>query len=96
MPTNRFYCNVLHECRVALGKLSIFNLWFFKKQFAMLLEELQGHGNRMEAALEDKRDLHRYHDEAKKVHVELKALPDFSTQLSTYNVITLFTQPIAT
>nr|AIF19543.1 hypothetical protein [uncultured marine group II/III euryarchaeote KM3_87_B04] len=74
MPTNRFYCNVLHECRVALGKLSIFNLWFFKKQFAMLLEELQGHGNRMEAALEDKRDLHRYHDEAKKVHVELKAL----------------------
>ena len=28
----------------------------------------------MEAALEDKHDMHRYHDEAKKVHVELKVL----------------------
>ena len=74
MGPNRFYCSALDECRVALGKLSIFNLWYFKKIFAILLEELQTHGNRMEAALEDKHDMHRYHDEAKKVHVELKAL----------------------
>jgi cell division protein FtsB len=38
------------------------------------MEELQTYGNRMEAGLEDKQDMHRYHDEAKKVHVELKAL----------------------
>ena len=74
MGPNRYYCSALDECRVALGKLSIFNLWYFKKIFAILLEELQTLGNRMEAALEDKHDMHRYHDEAKKVHVELKAL----------------------
>ena len=74
MGPNRYYCSALDECRVALGKLSIFNLWYFKKIFAILLEELQTHGNRMEAALEDKHDMHRYHDEAKEVHVELKAL----------------------
>jgi len=74
MAPNRYYCSSLDECRVALGKLSIFNLWYFKKIFAILLEELQTLGNRMEAALEDKHDMHRYHDEAKKVHVELKAL----------------------
>ena len=68
MAPNRYYCSPLDECRVALGKLSIFNLWYFKKIFAILLEELQTLGNRMEAALEDK------HDEAKKVHVELKVL----------------------
>jgi uncharacterized protein (DUF3084 family) len=74
MLPNRYYCSALDECRVALGKLSIFNLWYFKKQLAMLLEELQVYGNRMEAAIQDKADMHRYHDEAKKVHVELKAL----------------------
>ena len=74
MPPNRYYCTVLHECRTALGKLSIFNLWYFKKIFSILMEELQTYGNRMEAGLEDKQDMHRYHDEAKKVHVELKAL----------------------
>ena len=74
MAPNRYYCSPLNECRVALGKLSIFNMCYFKKIFAILLEELQTHGNRMEAALEDKHDMHRYHDEAKKVHVELKVL----------------------
>ncbi len=57
-----------------MSKLSIFNLWYFKRQFAMLLEELQNIGNRMEASLQDKHDKSRYHDEAKKIHTELKAL----------------------
>ena len=74
MAPNRYYCSALDECRVALGKLRIFNLWYFKKQLSMLLEELQIYGNRMEAALEDKHDMHNYHVDAKKVHVELKAL----------------------
>ena len=37
MTPNRFYCSALDECRVALGKLSIFNLWYFKKQLSMQL-----------------------------------------------------------
>ena len=74
MHPNRYFCTVLEECRAALSKLSIFNLWYFKRQFTMLLEELQNIGNRMEAGLHDEHDKHRYHDEAKKVHVELKTL----------------------
>ena len=74
MHPNRYYCSVLHECRTALHKLNVFTVFFFKKQLAMLLEELQVHGNRMEAALQDKADIHRYHCEAKVVHDELKVL----------------------
>ena len=74
MYPNRYYCSVLKECRKALEKLNVFRVFFFKKQIAMLLEELQVHGNRMEAAIQDKADLHRYHCEAKVVHDELKVL----------------------
>ena len=74
MYPNRYYCSVLKECRKALEKLNVFTVFFFKKQFAMLLEELQVYGNRMEAAIQDKADLHRYHSEAKVVHDELKVL----------------------
>jgi len=74
MYPNRYYCSVLMECRKALEKLNVFTVFFFKKQFSMLLEELQVHGNRMEAAIQDKADLHRYHSEAKVVHDELKVL----------------------
>ena len=40
----------------------------------MLLEELQVYGNRMEAAIHDKKDLHRFHEEASSVEKELKTL----------------------
>ena len=40
----------------------------------MLVEELQVYGNRMEAALNDKRDLHLYHEQASCAEKELKEL----------------------
>ena len=75
MPNpNRYGCSVLDECRLALEKLNIFNVWLFKKQFSLLLEEVQIYGNRIEAALGDKSDLHHYHDEAKVLKAEIKDL----------------------
>ena len=71
---NRYGCSVLDECRLALEKLNIFNVWLFKKQFPLLLEEVQIYGNRIEAALGDKSDLHHYHDEAKVLKAEVKDL----------------------
>ena len=74
MHPNRYWCNVLEECRIALKKLDIVNIELFKKQIDMLLEELQVYGNRMEAAIHDKHDLHRFHNEASKTEKELKTL----------------------
>ena len=75
MPNpNRYGCSVLDECRLALDQLNIFNVWLFKKQFSLLLEEVQIYGNRIEAALGDKSDLHHYHDEAKVLKAEIKDL----------------------
>ena len=74
MHPNRYWCNALEDCRIALKKLNILNIFFFKKQIAMLLEELQVYGSRMEAAIHDKKDLHRFHEEASYLEKELKSL----------------------
>ena len=74
MHPNRYWCNALDNCRIALKKLNILNIFFFKKQIAMLLEELQVYGSRMEAAIDDKQDLHRFHNEASHTEKELKTL----------------------
>jgi 5-bromo-4-chloroindolyl phosphate hydrolysis protein len=74
MHPNRYWCNALEDCRIALKKLNILNIFFFKKQIAMLLEELQVYGSRMEAAIDDKQDLHRFHNEASHTEKELKTL----------------------
>jgi len=74
MHPNRYWCNALEDCRIALKKLNILNIFFFKKQIAMLLEELQVYGSRMEAAIHDKNDLHRFHEEASYLEKDLKSL----------------------
>jgi len=74
MDPNRYWCNVVEDCRIILKKLSVDNISLFKEQFIMLVEELQVYGNRMEAALNDKRDLHRYHEQASYAEKELNEL----------------------
>ena len=74
--TNRYLCSILDEMRTTIKTLN----------FGMLLgliEEVQTTGNRMEAALEDKRDLgflrdeiHNLKRERTKLKKEIEKLED--------------------
>ena len=66
---HRTWCDILEEMR-NLYKTRNFS------SFLGLIEELQIHGNRMEAALYDKKDLFRIRKEVSKLKKELKALED--------------------
>ena len=64
---NRYLCSVLDEMR-ALDKLKNYS------SMASLIEEVQVLGNRMEAALEDAKDLEYVYETKKKLEKEIKDL----------------------
>ena len=65
--TNRTICDVLEEMRKTHETRNYASL-------LALIEEAQSMGNRMEAGLEDKRDLIKMHDEWSKLKKEIKEL----------------------
>ena len=71
---NRYICSVLEEMRAA-DKVKNYSY------MAGMIEEAQVLANRMEAALYDKDDLNRAHDEAKKVRDEVKKLREEKKKL---------------
>lgn len=64
---NRYFCSVLAEMRTCheVGNYS---------GLLGLIEELQTLGNRMEASLYDKKDMHKAHGEVRKLKKEIKKL----------------------
>ena len=75
MYPNRTYCDALHDLRKLVSKITIFNYKKSVDTIKLLVEELQVYGNRMEAGLQDKHDIHRYQirrSELKKEIAELK------------------------
>lgn len=64
---NRTICDVLKEMRACCKTLNFSSL-------IGLIEEAQSMGNRMEAALEDKRDVKTFQEERSKLIKELKEL----------------------
>lgn len=74
MFPNRTYCDVVHEMRTIASKLTVFNYQKGVDTLKILIEELQVYGNRMEASLEDNRDIHRLQEKKSKLKKEVKAL----------------------
>jgi len=72
---NRYLCSVLDEMR-ALDKLKNYS------SMASLIEEVQVLGNRMEAALEDAKDLEYVYETKKKLEKEIKDLEKKKEDLS--------------
>ena len=66
MP-NRYLCDVLEEMRKCNETRNYGML-------AGLIEEAQTMGNRMEAALSEQKDYHRWHDKVKKERAEYRSL----------------------
>lgn len=73
---NRYLCTVLDEMRAHLSKISVFNLFKYKRSMAMLIEEAQTLANRMESGLADWTDIRRARDEIKKLKKEIKELEE--------------------
>lgn len=73
MP-NRYMCSALEEMRDQLKLLSEFNIDRYKSITAMLIEEIQTMGNRMEAHLQDQAQLERLHTKIKAAKRKLKNL----------------------
>jgi len=78
---NRFVCSVLEELREANKKLNHFTLHISKKHMASLIEEAQTAVNRMEAGLNDIRDVEELKDkrrelsqECTRLHAEIEIL----------------------
>ena len=72
---NRYLCSVLDELR-DLDKLKNYS------SMASLIEEVQVLGNRMEAALEDAKDLEYVYETKKKLEKEIKDLEKKKEDLS--------------
>lgn len=75
MP-NRYMCSALEEMRDQLKLLSFYNIKRYKAITAMLIEEIQTMGNRMEAHLHDNRQLDKLHLKIRKAKQELKRLEE--------------------
>jgi uncharacterized protein Yka (UPF0111/DUF47 family) len=71
---NRYLCSVLDEMRKHVEKVSVFNLFQYKRSMAMLIEEAQTLANRMETGLSDWSDVRRAHKEIKELKAEIKLL----------------------
>lgn len=67
---HRSYCDCLDEMRVLTKKLSIWNVFRYRSIISMLIEELQVHGNKMEAGLGYKKDILNLQEEKKKLTAE--------------------------
>ena len=75
MYPNRYLCSVLDEMR---------SCWKTRNFSGMkgLIEEAQSMGNRMEAALDDVKDVKRMREERSELHDELKELRKEKAKLS--------------
>ena len=73
MP-NRYMCSALEEMREQLKVLSEFNIERYRSITAMLIEEIQTMGNRMEAHLRDQAQLERLHTKIRAAKRKLKNL----------------------
>ena len=67
MYPNRFWCSVLEEMRQHLKTLNF-------SMFPSFIEELQTMGERMEAALNDQKDIKRMQKERHELNEEIKEL----------------------
>lgn len=71
---NRTYCDCCSEMRAILDNTNACLIENRGPMLRSLVEELQVYGNRMEAALEDLRDMEELHKDIKKKKKELKEL----------------------
>ena len=71
---NRFVCTVLEEMREQLKKLDVHSLDRYKSIHAMMIEEAQSMVNRMEASLEDQRDVRKLTDKRHELRKEVRKL----------------------
>ena len=69
-------CSALEEMRDQLKLLSFYNIKRYKAITAMLIEEIQTMGNRMEAHLQDNQQLERLHLKIRKAKEQLKKLEE--------------------
>lgn len=74
MTPNRTLCDALRELRDITKILDEHNVDKSKSILSLLTEEIQVYGNRMEAALYDKKDLEYYRDELRELKREVKKL----------------------
>lgn len=81
MP-NRYMCSALDEMREQLKTLSLFNIKRYKAITALMIEEIQTLGNRMEAALRDVGELERLHKKMRNLKKKIKALERKEEELS--------------
>lgn len=71
---NRYLCDVFHEMREVVKKVSIWNLFRYKKIMALMIEEAQMHGNIMEGALGDLRDIKELKEKRRALKQEVREL----------------------
>jgi len=69
----RYLCSALEEMRSVVKYINVWNLKRNKILLCSLIEEVQVLGNRMEAALEGKKDLEQLHMKRKSLNNSLKA-----------------------
>ena len=71
---NRYMCSALEEMRTILTKLDIHSIDRYKSLMAIMIEEVQTMGNRMEASLEDKGDVRKLTEKRAKLRREVEKL----------------------
>ena len=71
---NRTYCDVLEEMRQIIKTLNNHNTGIVGPVISSLIEACQVYGNRMEAGLSDKADIHSWQVERAKLRKEIGAL----------------------
>ena len=79
---NRYLCSVLEEMRDQLKLLDINNLDRYRSITALMIEEVQTLGNRMEAGLEDLKDIDDLLEKRVKLKRDIKKLQKEKNQLS--------------
>ncbi len=78
---NRTYCDTLREMRDILKTLDSNTIDTVKPIISSLIEECQVYGNRMEAGLSDKADLHSWQVERAKLRKEIVKLREEKVEL---------------
>lgn len=71
---HRTYCDALAEIREIVSKLSIFNFHKSKDVLALLVEEMQTYGNRMESGLSYSHNIDKLHKKRKELQIEVDTL----------------------
>lgn len=80
---NRYLCDVFEEMRTMLKSASFWNLYKYKKIMKLLIEEAQMHGNIMEGALGDIRDIKELKEKRRALKQEVRELKYKKSLLTT-------------